>query len=134
MTGFNALLIFVAWSIVLVLIYAGYRVPMILSGQQKANHWERNQPVDDPAFLVRVKGAHLNCLENLPLFAALVLTAAAMGRNGIVDGIAGVFIYCRLGQGIVHLIGTSLPLILIRATLFVVQLLLMLYVVWGLLG
>lgn len=134
MTGLTALLIFVAWTILLVLIYAGYRVPMIFAGKKKANHWERNQPVDDPAFLVRVKGAHLNCMESLPLFAAVVLAAAAMGRSEVVDGIAGIFIYCRLGQSIVHLIGTSLPLILIRATLFVVQLLLMLYVVWGLLG
>ncbi|MGB1203983.1 MAG: MAPEG family protein, partial [Alloalcanivorax venustensis] len=80
MTGFTALLIFVILSLLLAMTYAGYRVPQIFLGNKKANHWERNQPVDDPAFLVRAKGAHLNCLENLPLFAALVLTAAATGQ------------------------------------------------------
>lgn len=134
MTGFTALLIFVGLSILLALVYATYRVPKIFLGKKKADHWERNQPVDDPAFLVRAKGAHLNCLENLPLFAALVLTAAALDQSAVVDGVASVFIYCRLGQSVAHLIGTSLPLILVRATLFVVQALIMLYLVWALLG
>ena len=86
MTGFTALLIFVVLSLLLAMTYAGYRVPQIFLGNKKASHWERNQPVDDPAFLVRAKGAHLNCLENLPLFAALVLTAAATGQSAVVDG------------------------------------------------
>ena len=123
MTGFTGLLIFVILSLLLAMTYAGYRVPQIFLGNKKANHWERNQPVDDPAFLVRAKGAHLNCLENLPLFAALVLTAAATGQSAVVDGLAGVFIFA-------HLIGTSLPLVLVRATLFVAQVLIMLYLAW----
>ena len=130
MTGFTALLIFVILSLLLAMTYTGYRVPQIFLGNKKANHWERNQPVDDPAFLVRAKGAHLNCLENLPLFAALVLTAAATGQSAVVDGLAGVFIFCRLGQSAAHLIGTSLPMVLVRATLFVAQVLIMLYLAW----
>lgn len=133
MTGITALLLFIGWTLVLALSYAGFRVPPILLGKKSANHWERGQPVDDPAILVRAKGAHLNCLENLPLFAALVLIGVVTNRSAIVDSVAGVMIAARFGQSIVHLIGTSLPLILVRATLFVVQVVIMLYLTVALL-
>ncbi len=62
-----------------------------------------------------------------------MLTAAATGQSAVVDGLAGAFIFCRLGQSAAHLIGTSLPLVLVRATLFVAQVLIMLYLAWTLL-
>lgn len=127
MTGITALLLFIGWTLILALSYAGFRVPPILLGKKPANHWERGKSVDDPALLVRAKGAHLNCLENLPLFAALVLIGVVTNQSAVVDSVAGIFIYARFGQSIVHLIGTSLPLILLRATLFIVQVAIMLY-------
>lgn len=134
MTGITALLLFIGWTLLLALFYAGYRVPPILLGKKSANHWERGKPVDDPAILVRAKGAHLNCLENLPLFAALVLVGVVTNQTAVVDSVAGIMIFARFGQSIAHLIGTSLPLVLIRATLFVVQVAIMLYLTVALLS
>ncbi|GAB3670648.1 MAPEG family protein [Salinisphaera aquimarina] len=136
MTAISALMAFVIWTAVLALSYATYRVPMILTGRHKASHWERNssEPVDDPAVLQRAKAAHLNCVENLPLFAAVVLGAVALGENTIVDALAAYVLYARLAQSICHLVGTSFVLIAARATFFLIQIFLMLYMAIQLLG
>ena len=133
MSGFTAVLLYIVWTLLLALAYAGYRVPLILIGSKRADHWERGQPSDDPPVLVRAKGAHLNCIENFPLFAAVVVVAALLGKSAVVDGVAAYVLYARIGQSVVHLIGTSLPLIAIRATLYLIQVALVLYMAWSLL-
>lgn len=132
MTGMTALLIYIIWTLILALSYATYRLPLVLTGKKAANHWERGNPVDDPAILVRAKAAHLNSLESLPLFAALVLIAAATGQSDTVNAVAGIIVAARIGQGLVHLIGTSFALVFIRASLFLVQVGLMLYLAFAL--
>ena len=132
MTGMTALLIYIVWTLILALSYATYRLPLVLTGKKAANHWERGKAVDDPAILVRAKAAHLNCLENLPLFAALVLVAAATGQRDTVNALAGFIVAARIGQSLVHLIGTSFPLVFIRASLFLAQVALMLYLAFAL--
>ncbi|MBD3644116.1 MAPEG family protein [Alcanivorax sp.] len=133
MTGMTALLIYIVWTLILALSYATYRLPLVLTGKKAANHWERGNAVDDPAILVRAKAAHLNCLENLPLFAALVLVAAATGQSETVNAVAGFIVAARIGQSMVHLIGTSFPLVFVRASLFLAQVALMLYLAFALL-
>ena len=132
MTGMTALLIYIVWTLILALSYATYRLPLVLTGKKAANHWERGNAVDDPAILVRAKAAHLNCLENLPLFAALVLVAAATSQSDTVNAVAGFIVAARIGQSLVHLIGTSFPLVFVRASLFLAQVALMLYLAFAL--
>jgi uncharacterized MAPEG superfamily protein len=133
MSGFTAVLLYIVWTLILAVVYASYRLPMIFSGKKPANHWERGNPVDDPAILVRAKSAHLNCLENFPLFAAVVFVAAFLSKSAVVDAVAAYVLYLRVAQSLVHLVGTSLPLVLLRATLYIAQVLLILYVAWELL-
>ena len=123
----------IVWTLILALSYATYRLPLVLTGKKAANHWERGNAVDDPAILVRAKAAHLNCLENLPLFAALVLVAAATSQSDTVNAVAGFIVAARIGQSLVHLIGTSFPLVFVRASLFLAQVALMLYLAFALL-
>ncbi len=133
MTGMTALLIYIVWTLILALSYATYRLPLVLTGKKAANHWERGKDVDDPAILIRAKAAHLNSLENLPLFAALVLIAAATGQSDTVNAVASFVVAARIGQSLVHLVGTSFPLVFIRASLFLAQVALMLYLAFALL-
>ena len=133
MNGFTAVLLYAVWTLLLAMMYASYRIPLVLIGRKSPNHWERGQPSDDPAILVRAKGAHLNCVENFALFAAVVCVAALLGKSAVVDAVAGYVLYARIGQSVVHLIGTSFPLVLIRAALFLLQVGLILYMIWGLL-
>ena len=71
--------------VALVFLYRGLR---FLKGTP-INHWPRgNKPADDAPFIKRVEDAHANCLENLPIFAAIVLSAAALGKLDAIDAIA----------------------------------------------
>jgi uncharacterized MAPEG superfamily protein len=132
MTGFTAVLLYIVWMIALVLVYAGPRIPLAAFTERRMDSWERTKTPTDPAFFLRAKGAHLNCVENFPLFAAIVCVAALMGKSAVVDGLAAYVLYLRLAQGVTHLIGDSSALVLIRATFFAGQTGLMLYMVWGL--
>lgn len=54
----------------------------------------------------RAKRAHLNMIENLVLFAALVLIAAAAGKaNAATATGAAIFFWARLAHAIIYLIG-----------------------------
>jgi uncharacterized MAPEG superfamily protein len=133
MTGMTALLLFAAWTLILMFIYVNYRVLLTLTGKKPANSWPRGQPTDDPPFVVRAHHAHLNCVENLPVFAAVVLAAYALGKNAVADSVGAYVLYLRLAQSITHLISISATAVFIRAVFFTLQALLCLYMIWGLL-
>ena len=133
MTGIEALMYYVLWMFALVLFYGTYRVPLSLTGKKPMNHWEREKPVDDPGIVVRARHAHANCVENIALFAVVVLAAAVLGRSAVVDGLACYVLGARVAQSVVHLIGTPPILVWIRASLFFVQVGLIAYMAWQLL-
>ncbi|MFA5940707.1 MAG: MAPEG family protein [Sinimarinibacterium sp.] len=131
MTGLAALIGFAAWTLALVALAVGWRVVEVLRGKA-ANSWTRGAAAETPAFVKRAEHAHLNCLENLPIFAVIVLVAQALGKNPVVDAVAAWVLYARLAQSVTHLIGTSHWLVLIRATFYTVQIALFAYLLWGL--
>jgi uncharacterized MAPEG superfamily protein len=133
MTGIEALLYYVLLMIVLVLLYVGHRIPLVLLGKKQANYWTRGNSTDDATWQVRAQHAHANTVENIGLFAAIVLTAAVLDRSNVVDPLACWVLYARIGQSAIHLLGTGFIHVLIRATLFVVQLGIMAYWTWMLL-
>lgn len=133
MTAITALLAFTAWTLVLMFIYVGYRVGLVLTFKKPANAWTRGQASEDPAFIVRAHHAHLNCAENLPVFAAVVLAASVLGKLPVVDAIACWFLAARIAQSVVHLISTAPLMVFVRANLFVIQVLMLAWVIWGLL-
>jgi uncharacterized MAPEG superfamily protein len=58
-----------------------YRSLGILQGTP-ITHWPRGAVHDDDSALARrISDAHANCLENLPVFAVLVLVAATQGTR-----------------------------------------------------
>jgi uncharacterized MAPEG superfamily protein len=133
MTGITALLLFAAWTLALMLFYVGYRVVLTLTFKKAPNSWPRDGADVDPAIVKRAHHAHLNCVENLPVFAAIVLAASATGKAAVVDGLAAYVLYLRLAQSGVHLIGTGPALVFVRANLFLLQVALMGWMIWGLL-
>ncbi len=133
MTSLSALIGFAIWTVLLVLLAVGWRVVEVLRGRSAAS-WGRGSDTPRPAFVTRTEHAHLNCVENLPVFAAIVLAAAAMGKSTLTDAFAPLVLYARLGQSITHMIGVSHLLVLVRATFFSVQILLMLWMALSLLN
>jgi uncharacterized MAPEG superfamily protein len=133
MSGITALLLFAAWTLVLMLTYVNYRVMLIFTGRKPADSWTRGSPNEDPGFIVRAQHAHLNCVENLPVFGAIVLSAYALGRPGVADAFGAWVLVMRLAQSAVHLIGVSPALVFIRGNLFTIQIVLYLVMIWQLL-
>jgi uncharacterized MAPEG superfamily protein len=101
MTPFQALLGFAAWTLLLIAGVFLYRGMRFLTGTP-INHWPRgNKPADDAPFVKRLEDAHANCLENLPVFAVIVLVAAALGRLGRHPvALAPWVLYARMGQSL----------------------------------
>ena len=121
MTALQALIGFTAWTLLLVLLVFAYRGARFLAGKP-INSWPRGaKPADDAALVKRIEDAHANCLENLPVFAVIVLTAAALGNLEAVDPLAGAVLYARIGQSAAHLWGTGRLQVLLRASFWAVQ-------------
>jgi len=97
--------------------------------QKPANAFPRGITNTDPSFFVRAEHAHLNCLENLPVFGAIVVAAFMMGQIAVVDAVAGYIILARVAQSVTHLIGTTVPLVWVRATFFIIQAALFFYII-----
>lgn len=116
------LVCFAALTALLAFAYANYRVVLVLTGKAAANSWTRGaQTWPDPAWVTRLQHAHLNCVENLPVYAALVLAAYATNQLTIIDGLAYVFLGLRAGQVLMHAISTSASLVFVRANLWIAQ-------------
>lgn len=127
MTGLTAVLGFALWVILLTFIYALPRVPQVLMGEKEGNAWGREKGETHTGLLMRAKHAHLNALEMLPVFAVVVFAGYLMDKAPTIDVLAAWVLYARIGQSVAHLIGTTTPLILVRANFFLAQLLLIGY-------
>jgi len=129
------LVCFAALTGLLAFVYANYRVVLVLTGKAAANSWTRGaQTWADPAIVTRLQHAHLNCVENLPVYAALVLAAYATNQLAIIDGLACVFLGLRVGQTVVHAISASASAVFIRGNLWIAQCLILGYWVLKLCG
>ena len=132
MVALQALIGFAAWTLLLVLVIFAWRGIEIVINGKKADSWTRGKQVDETALIRRIEHAHINCLENLPIFAVIVLAAAAMGKSAVTEPYAMYVLYARVAQSVTHMIGISHWLVLVRATFWAVQLALFVVMLLGL--
>lgn len=118
----QALLLFTGWAFLLVVMVFAYRGVALLTGTPITSWPRGTKNPNDAAFIQRVADAHANTLENLPIFAVLVLAAQAVGKPEVTAPLAMYVVYARLGQSLVHILGVNTPLVLARATFWSVQL------------
>lgn len=129
----TALCGFAGWTIILVFTLANYRVSLALKGERAVNSFAPDG-TDLPGFGQRLTRAHLNCLEFLPVFGAVALAAVASNRLSITDPLALILLYARIGQSIVHIASVAPAAVLLRATLFIVQLAIALYWIYAIMA
>jgi uncharacterized MAPEG superfamily protein len=125
-TSILALLGYLGLTIALVLTVVSYRLAQIATGKS-ADSWARGRQQSDPDVIQRFSHAHLNCLENLPLFAGVVLAAVGSNQLGVVDPLAGWFLAARIAQSTTHVIQVSHWMVLVRGTFWTVQMLMLIY-------
>ena len=127
MTALQALVGFALWTLALITLVFLYRGLRFLRGTP-INHWPRgNKPQDDAGLVKRLEDAHANCMENLPVFAVLVLAASVMDKTNTIQTIAPFVLYARIGQTLAHLWGTGPLLVFVRASFWSVQLVICLW-------
>ena len=115
---------FAGWTLLLLLTVANLRVANFFTGKKAINTFSPTGE-DLPGFGHRVTRAHLNCVENLPIFAALVAAAGLSGQFSVMEGTVMYVLYARIGQSVAHMISTAALVVWVRATFFFVQVLLM---------
>jgi uncharacterized MAPEG superfamily protein len=98
------LLAFAGWTLATLFVTVGYyRWSRILTGRTDIKDFRADQ-VEGSDFYERSMRAHANCVENLPVYGAIVLVAAAAGVDSpLLDTLALVFIGARVVHSLVHL-------------------------------
>ena len=114
------LLGFVLWTLVLLLALGAVRVGKVMTGKAKANDFPSGVPHGSDAYW-RLNRAHSNCVENLPIFASVVLAAVAGVHVPALDTAARVFLGARVGQSLAHVSSGSALAVNVRFAFFVVQ-------------
>jgi uncharacterized membrane protein YecN with MAPEG domain len=118
------LLIYAVWTIVVLLAGVGvHRWSLILSRKAELTDFPAHTP-EGPPFYRRAMRAHANCVENLPVYAALALIAAVVDLDTWwLDRSAVAVILGRLGQTLTHMAFTETNItVAIRFAFFFVQL------------
>ena len=98
------LLGFAAWTLLTLLAIVGvYRWSRILTGRASIAEWQADVPQGSEWYR-RAMRAHMNSVENLPLFTGLVVAMIATGvRSPVIDGLAIAMLAARIGQTTVHI-------------------------------
>lgn len=97
------LLGFAAWTVLLLSGTVGvYRWTRIFSGRASVSSFRADQ-VEGEDWYRRSMRAHANCIENLPVFGAIVLALYVGGVRGpVVDVLSILVLISRILQSLVH--------------------------------
>lgn len=98
------LLGFAGWTLAVLLGTIGvYRWSRILTGRAKLNEFPADISHGDDWYRRAIR-AHANCLENLPIYTALVVVMVATdSRSPILDALAILLLVARIIQTIIHI-------------------------------
>ena len=117
------LLGFATWTLLLMVIGIGtYRWAMIFRGAAELTSFPGDVPHGSVAYR-RLVRAHANCLENLPVFAVIVLIGAVTGLHPAgTDALAATTLSARIVQSSVHMLFTERnATVAVRFSFFLVQ-------------
>lgn len=115
-----ALVAFIAWALLLLVLMEGLRTKLVLTSVVAANGFVPDNANLSP-FMQRLARAHANCIEGLPLFGGLMLVAVVAGKSSLTDPLAFVLLSARVLQSVVHLSTTSPAAVTARFSLFAIQ-------------
>jgi len=98
-----ALVGFAAWTLLLLLATVGvYRFSRIFRGRAGMGAFPADR-VEGQGWYVRAMRAHANCIENLPVFAALVYALRACGvEHPAIGPLCVAILAARISQSLVH--------------------------------
>ena len=119
------LLGFATWTLLLLIAIVGvYRWVNILFRNAPIASFRADQ-LEGADWYKRGTRAHANCVENLPVFGAIVLAGQAVGVDGVVvDVLCTMVLIARICQSLVHVSHVQTDaFVAVRFSFFSVQLL-----------
>lgn len=117
-----ALFGFAVWTLLLLFATVGvYRWSRILSGRASVREWTAETSGD--GWYPRAMRAHANCVENLPVFAAIVFVATQAQVDSLTVNAAALGVLAgRVAQSIVHVGFRQTEFVaVLRFSLFLIQ-------------
>jgi uncharacterized MAPEG superfamily protein len=117
------LLGFAGWTLFILFATVGsYRWSRILSGRTAIAAWRADEQ-QGSGWYRRAVRAHMNCVENLPLYTAIVVALVAARLTGpVFDALAITILVARICQSSVHmLLEQTNTIAAIRFALFFIQ-------------
>jgi uncharacterized MAPEG superfamily protein len=120
---------FAVWTLAVLMVGVGIRRwTLILTGRAQLTDFPADVPHGSTAYR-RAMRAHANCVENLPVFGAVALTAyAAQVTTPALDTLAVAVLVARIAQTLIHLLLVETnTTVLIRFIFFLIQVVAMLW-------
>jgi len=117
------LLCFAGWTLATLLGTVGvYRWSRILTGRAALSEFRTDEP-HGSAWYRRAMRAHANCVENLPVYAAIVVAIVATGvRGSTIDTLAVVLLVARVLQTVIHVtVAQTDAVVGVRFAFFLIQ-------------
>ena len=117
-----SLLGFVVWTLLVVMTGIGLpRISAVLARRAPPKSFVADVPHGSERYR-RTMRAHANCVENLPIFAALVLLAHATAlESTLFQALAVAVLPARVAQTTVHVASGSNRAVIVRFSFFTIQ-------------
>lgn len=117
-SSLSALMMFAAFTLLHVVIVISHRSFLINTGRAKPHAFTIMRNDSESTFIGRVGCSHANCVENLSLFAVVVLVNALMGGAPDISKQAWWYVSARIAQGVTHWYSVSDAAITFRFVCF----------------
>jgi uncharacterized MAPEG superfamily protein len=129
-----ALIFYALWAMFLVLSIGAARVHQIVTGKSGITEFTAGVP-HGPEPYWRLNRAHMNTIENLPIFATVVLAGVAAGAADETFNMLAIIVVCaRAVQSLIHISSGAAGAIRLRFTAFAVQIVCQMWMAWLILG
>lgn len=116
-----ALVFFAVWAMLLVTSIGLWRLSLAITGAVPKGGFTSGAPHGGDAYW-RVNRAHMNAVENLPIFATVVLSGLYLQvQEPLFQTLANVVIVARVAQTLIHISSGAQPVVLMRFTAYLVQ-------------
>jgi uncharacterized MAPEG superfamily protein len=125
-TSAVALVGFVAWTLLLLLLMELARVRLVMATRFDPRQFRPDNANLSP-FMQRLARAHANCIEGFPVFGGLLLVALLTGQTSVTDPLAPVLLGARIAQSSIHLASVGSVAVNCRFVAFAIQVLIAVY-------
>jgi len=120
-----ALVLFAVWAMLLVISIGIWRSALVFTGNAQANSFPSGTQHGGDRYW-RVNRAHMNAVENLPIFATLVLSGFYLQvQDPWFQFLPSLVLYARIVQSLIHIASGSGLAVTLRFLAYGVQLIAM---------